>query len=423
MQLMPHQLEALEQTKNLNHVAYFYDMGLGKTFIGAEKMHRLNAQRNLLICQKSKINDWIEHFRTYYKYNVFDLTSKKQLDAFLCWQSPCVAVINYELAWRRKELLELSDYTLMLDESSLIQNDKAKQTKFVLKLASANVILLSGTPVSGKYENLWTQAHLLGWNISRDLYDKTYINYILTPDDGSGLRHRIVDKREPYRNVERLKYKLREHGAVFKKTEEVLKLPEQIFTPIYVKKTQQYSYFLEHEYIVIDEKELIGATPLTKRLYLRALASVYSNYKLQALTDFIQSTNDRIIIFYNFNDELEKLKAVAGERPVSIVNGQTKDLTAYENEDNSITLVQYQAGAMGLNLQKCNKIFYFSLPERSDLFEQSKKRIHRIGTQSTCFYYVALTTGSIDMNIYEALKHKKDYTDELFKKDINDGRL
>lgn len=423
MELMPHQLEALNQTKNLNHVAYFYDMGLGKTFIGAEKMHSLNAQKNLLICQKSKIGDWIEHFRIYYEYNVFDLTSKKQLDAFLGWQSPCVAVINYELAWRRKELLSLSDFTLMLDESSLIQNDKAKQTKFVLKLNPTNVILLSGTPVSGKYENLWTQAHLLGWDISRDLYDKTYINYILTPDDGSGFRHKIVDKRDPYKNIERLKFKLREHGAVFKKTEEVLTLPEQIFTPIYVKNTPQYSYFLEHDYLAIDDKEFIGTTPLTKRLYLRALASVYNDNKLQALTDFIQSTNDRIIIFYNFNDELEKLKAIAGERPISIINGQIKDLTAYENEEDSITLVQYQAGAMGLNLQKCNKIFYFSLPERSDLFEQSKKRIHRIGTKSACFYYVALTTGSIDMNIYGALKHKKDYTDELFKKDINDERL
>ena len=37
--------------------------GLGKTFVGAEKMYRLSRHLNLLICQKSKISDWIEHFR------------------------------------------------------------------------------------------------------------------------------------------------------------------------------------------------------------------------------------------------------------------------------------------------------------------------------------------------------------------------
>ena len=44
------------------------------------------------------------------------------------------------------------------------------------------------------------------------------------------------------------------------------------------------------------------------------------------------------------------------ERPVSVINGQRKDLTCYEKDQDSVTLIQYQAGAMGLNLQKSNKI-------------------------------------------------------------------
>ena len=63
MELLPHQIEALKETEGLNRVAYYYDMGLGKTFIGSEKMKQLNSSLNLLICQKSKINDWIQHFQ------------------------------------------------------------------------------------------------------------------------------------------------------------------------------------------------------------------------------------------------------------------------------------------------------------------------------------------------------------------------
>lgn len=381
-------------------------------------MDQLDNSLNLLICQKSKIKDWSNHIIDNYKdYQVYNLTNKKELEQFIaCARLTiyCVGIINYELSWRRKELLQLKDFTLMLDESSLIQNDQAKQTKFIMKLKPQNVILLSGTPVSGKYENLWTQAKLLGWNIDRDIYDKTYVNYRLTEDDGSGYRHWIVDKNNPYKNIERLKSKLRENGAIFMKTEEVLTLPEQIFSIINIDSTKNYKEFVKNDYTVIDNKEFIGSTSLTKRLYCRMLASSYNENKLQALSDFIQSTNDRIIVFYNFNDELEKISALT-DRPSSIVNGQIKDLSAYENEDNSVTFIQFQAGAMGLNLQKCNKIFYFSLPERSDLFEQSKKRIHRIGTNTTCFYYIPIADNTIDTKIYKALEQKRDYTDELFK--------
>jgi SNF2 family DNA or RNA helicase len=96
------------------------------------------------------------------------------------------------------------------------------------------------------------------------------------------------------------------------------------------------------------------------------------------------------------------------------VNGHEKDLDAYERHDNSITLIQYQAGAMGLNLQKANKIIYFSLPERSDLFEQSKARIHRIGQERPCFYWIMMCEGSVEEDIYETLQERRDYTDDLF---------
>ena len=160
MKLFKHQEEALEQTKDFDNVAYYLDMGLGKTFVGSEKMIQIGNKVNLLICQKSKIADWIEHFEKHYEHiQVLNLTDKKQFAAFEFVElSACVMVvgiINYELAWRRKQLLQLHDFTLMLDESSLIQNSKAKQSKFILKLQPKNVILLSGTPCSGRYENLY----------------------------------------------------------------------------------------------------------------------------------------------------------------------------------------------------------------------------------------------------------------------------
>ena len=421
MKLYEHQKEALNLTKDKNRVAYYLDMGLGKTFVGSEKMVQLGSKINLIICQKSKIADWIEHFKEYYAAEIYDLTNSGGMKYFLSYagmsetgSAVIFGVINYELAWRRKDLLQLHGFTLMLDESSLIQNQGAKQSKFILKLQPDNVILLSGTPTAGKYENLWSQIHLLGWNISENVYNRQYVNW--KKIDMGGFIHKIVDKDNPYKNVDRLKSKLREHGAVFMKTENCFNLPEQTFINQYVVTSKEYRKFMKDCLINIDEYCLVGDTALTKRLYARQLCGQYSPDKLKSFSELLESTQDRLIVFYNFNDELNVLKLIASSlsKPISEVNGHCKDLTAYDQEDNSVTFIQYQAGAMGLNLQKANKIIYFTLTDKSELFEQSKKRIHRIGQEKPCFYYIMMCKGSVEEKILQTLKMRKDFTDELF---------
>lgn len=432
IKLFNHQKEALEATENQNHVAFYHDMGLGKTFTGAEKMMDLGAKVNLIICQKSKIDDWHDHFVEHYAISqnncVYDLTDRKQLESFFknintLLDFTHIGIINYELAFRRKELLRLEHFTLMLDESSLIQNETAKQSKFILKMKPDNVILLSGTPTGGKYEKLWSQMKLLGWNISKKLFYNQYVDYHY--DDVNGFPLMVIDG---YKNEERLKRKMREHGCHFLKTDEVFDLPDKIHQTIKIDVTKEYRKFKKDCIIVLHHEtpdgkqpviELVGDTTLTKMLYERQLCGQYSKDKLKAFEDLVESTNDRLIVFYNFTAELEALEAIceAQNRPYSIVNGSSKDLTVYEQQNDSITFIQYQAGAMGLNLQKANKIVYFTPPLSSELFEQSKKRIHRIGQSKPCFYYYLTCKSSVEEKIYKTLKMRKDYTEKLFEEE------
>lgn len=414
MQLFPHQSKALDETKDFNRVAYYLDMGLGKTFVGSEKANSF-PERIVLVCQKTKIDDWIKHFREYYPLTVFDLTDKRQLEEFTGTIGKCVGVINYDLVFRRSYFAHISGFTLMLDESSIIQNETAKRSKFILKMQPENVILLSGTPTAGKYEKLWSQLRLLGWNISKDLFYKQYVETEWIEDHNSGFR---IPHVVGYKNVDRLKKKLAEHGAIFMKSEEVFDLPEQMMIPIHSKPTKEYRKFMRDEVITIEVREFIGDTILSKRIYSRMMCSYLNRERVAAFKDLVQSTEDRLIVFYNFNEELNTLQNIVFEmeRPFSIVNGSIKDLTAYEEHGDSVTFVQYQAGAMGLNLQKENKIIYFSLTDRSELFEQSKKRIHRIGQEKPCFYYLMICPGTVEEDILHTLELRKDYTDELFKK-------
>lgn len=426
MHFMPHQEDALNRTEQFNRCAYYLDMGLGKTFVGAEKMYLLNNTVNLIVCQKSKVDDWVDHMKTYYpEYRVMNLTKKSEAINFRTlvdteelykMDIQIVGVINYDLTFRRDWLLKISEFTMMLDESSLITNETAKRSKFILKMKPESVILLSGTPTAGKYERLWSQVQLLGWNITKKAF---YNSYVVTEwvENGDGFKREVITG---YKHTEHLKKKLADHGCIFMKTSEVLELPEQTEQKIFFKSTKEYRYFIKNSYLMFDDVELVGDNSLTKMLYARQLCGQYHKEKLQGLRDLVESTQDRLIVFYNFTAELDVMQRVLNDlnRPYSVVNGQKKDLTAYENANDSITFIQYQAGAMGGNYQKANKIIYYTLPlgkGSCDLWEQSKKRIHRIGQAKPCFYYYLLVKGTVEERNLAALKEGKELTDELFK--------
>lgn len=429
MKLFKHQEQVLDCTTQFNRVGYFLDMGLGKTFVGSEKMWELNTAVNIVICQKSKVQDWIEHFREFYsEYDVFNLTKKTENTMFKDMVSDkqlhkgqsrdVIGVINYDLVFRRSYMAHITGFTLLLDESQIIQNETAKRSKFVLRMQPENVILLSGTPTSGKYERLWSQVQMLGWNISKIAYWKTYIDTEWIEDHNTGYKREVVTG---YKNTDRLQRKLAEHGAVFMKTEEAFKLPEQKENNIKVECSNGYKKFMKNSYLELPDKELIGDTVLTKFLYARQLCGQYSPDKLQAFEDLVDSTGDRLIVFYNFYEELNRMVSIVEtlERPYSIVNGQTRDLTAYEDNTDSVTFIQYQAGATGLNLQKANKTIYFTLPFGKGscaIWEQSKKRTHRIGQEHACFYYYLLCKGSIEEENLINLRLGKEYNDRLFEK-------
>ena len=432
VKLFDFQKKALEETKNFNRVAYYHTMGLGKTYTGAEKAVSLLDDDHkiiLVICQKSKVDDWENHFIENYGfdtfncdccYNIFNLTKPKEYSNFLSWaenieehHAPVVGIINYDLIFRRDELSKLEHLTLLLDESSMIQNEKAKRTKCILRLHADNVVLLSGTPVGGKYEQLWSQCQLLGWNISKSDFWRKYILWREWRAAHNLFPIRIVTG---YKEVDDLKANLRAHGANFLQSEEVLTLPDQVFQTIKVQKTSEYKKLIKDGIVKVKNHELVADNPLKKLLYLRMLCGAYNTYKLQAFEDWINSNNERLVVFYNFDEELRALESIIGNsRPISEINGHNKNLENYEKYDNSITLVQPQSGAMGLNLQKARYVAYYSLPLSSELYEQSKKRIHRIGQQQTCFYYNFICEGSVEEKILDTLNRRNDFTLELFK--------
>lgn len=426
MELFGYQKAALDRVADHRDCAFYHDMGLGKTFTGAEKLMQDRCwQTALVICQKSKVNDWVDHFEENYpEANVYNLTLEAGMTLFE-WGvadpqenyhagGPVIGVINYDLIWRRPQLMDLTCFSVMFDESSLLQNTSSKRTKAAMQLAlrANSVILLSGTPVDGKYERLWSQLYMLGWHITERMFWRQYVETETTMSEGFP-----ITKVVGYKNEERLVHKMKALGCDFLKTADVLDLPEQRFLDVWCDRTKAYAKFARDHYVEAYGQEFVGDTTFGAMTAERMLAAAYSEAKLKAFEDLVSGTSDRIVVFYNFDVELDAMRdrLVKHERSMSVLNGKKHDLKAFRENNDGIVFVQYQAGAMGVNLQDAQYMVYFSPPLASSLFEQSKKRIHRVGQDKPCTYYMLKSKGTIEEKIYSTLALRQDYTEKLFE--------
>lgn len=369
----------------------------------------------------------MQHFRDNYPdWPVYDLAKPKQLEEFIAEVKEgrkAAGAISYDTLWRRDQLLKIKGLTLICDESSLISNEKAKRTKAILKMKKSgnleHIVLLSGTPIDGKYERLISQAWLLDWDITKGDF---YRRYIITRDIyvGAPMPVKVV---VGYQNEEELKENLRSHGADFLTAEECLgSLPEQTFQELYSGTPSAYKKMDKYGICDIDGEEIIGDSILTQRLRLREICSVeFNDTRAEQIKDILETCEERVLIFYNFSSERDRLLDICEKlkKPVSEISGRRKDLEAYENEENAVALLQYAAGSMGHNLQKARITIFASLPEKSEYYEQAKCRTWRQGQTRPCIYYICRSKGTIEDDISEALARKKDLTDWLF---IKEGR-
>lgn len=415
LKLYNYQQEIIEQLKPYNKVALYMEAGTGKTATSSFKAVAYNVPI-IVIAPKAVIAQWVEHFKNNHpEWWLYDLSKKQQLQDFMHAEA-CnrVGLITYGLVWRRPELLKLKGYTLILDESHNICNPTSKQTKGVMKLKYNNLILLSGTPNGGAYEKLYTQMKMLGYKPNKKQFEDRYCN-MFTMESG-GVKFKVLSKTNPYKHVDELNKILRDDlHCVFLKTNDVHELPAQRFINVPIAVTKEYKKFVKDDYIDLGEKEYIAGSPTEKLLYSRFLCGADNQNKIDVITTLLNGIEDRVIIFYNFKIEHDVLTKLCKKlkKTAFTCDGSIKQIEQFKSNDKSVLLVQYQAGATGLNLQFCNKVIYFSPTLSSNLYEQSKARTWRIGQENKCSYWKLIS--GIEIDIYNSLDKKCDYTLKLFR--------
>lgn len=146
---------------------------------------------------------------------------------------------------------------------------------------------------------------------------------------------------------------------------------------------------------------------------LRRLASTDPSRRTEL--EAILAKHDRLIIFYNYNYELNLLREILTEdgREFAEWNGQHHD--RLPEGESWAYLVQYAAGAEGWNCTSANAIVYWSMNYSYKIMEQSAGRIDRLNTEYTDLYYYYLTSRApIDLKVRAAVAEKKTFSEAGF---------
>jgi hypothetical protein len=133
----------------------------------------------------------------------------------------------------------------------------------------------------------------------------------------------------------------------------------------------------------------------------------------------LMKIHPRLIIFYNFDYELEILRTLELQTPVYEWNGHKKD--PLPDVDKWVYLVQYVAGAEAWNCVTTDAMVFYSMTYSYKNFEQSQGRIDRLDTKfRSLYYYVLVSNSIIDRGIKLSLEKKEDFNESKFMHDIGE---
>jgi hypothetical protein len=221
---------------------------------------------------------------------------------------------------------------------------------------------------------------------------------------------------EPWSSFPRVRMYLNETKLEMLRNEILVEMP-------YLKHTIKHLNYLEVGY----DKDLMKRVTKERWNFLedRPIKDAAELYRIQRriinedpsrmeMVHWVMKLHPKLIIFYNFDYELETLRGLrSGEIGVYEYNGHKKD--PLPQGESWVYLIQYVAGAEAWNCTTTNAMLLYSLTYSYKNFIQVQGRIDRLDTGFVdLYYYILVSDFKIDLGIRGSLGNKRNFNEKQY---------
>jgi ERCC4-related helicase len=430
-ELLPYQLDGIAFAIGAGRAVLADDMGLGKTIQGvgvAELLaQQAGIQKVLVICPTSLKSQWrseIERFSHRSCQLVLGSSAERarQYD-----NDEFFTVCNYEQVLRDILAIERVKWDLIiLDEGQRIKNWEAKTTNVVKRLNSTFALVLSGTPLENRLDELYSVVQFVD--------DRR-----LGPAFRFFNRHRVTDEKGKvlgYKNLEQLRENLRPILLRRTRDEVLTQLPERTTEIVRIAPTgEQLGIHTTHMRVVssIVRKPFISEMDLLRlrQALLMCRMAANSTYlctkqepsyssKLERLEELLEQLfaepDRKAVLFSEWTTMLDLVEAILQRMSLnyvrldgSVPQKQRQQLVHEFHANGECRLfLSTNAGSTGLNLQAANTVINCDLPWNPAVLEQRIARAHRMGQKHPVQAFLLVTEETLEESLLTTLAGKKD---------------
>ena len=389
MELQPHQKTALTHLRNGNIL--WGGVGSGKSRVAVAYYEKEHPDRDVYVITTAKKRDsadWEGEFA--------QITVGKEVDATM------LGTLTVD-SWNNIDKYKgVTDAFFIFDEQRLVGS--GAWVKAFLKIARGNKwVLLSATP-----GDTWLDYIPVfvanGFYKNRTEFKLEHVVY--TP-------FTKFPKVERYLNQSRL-LKNREKILVHMPHPKTTVRHSQILEMGYNE--ELYSSVIKNRWHLYQNRPIKDVTEVM--LVLRQVVNSDPS-RLNTVLDLLMEKHPKIVIFYNFNYELEILRRLGDRLDISIAEWNGHKHEEIPTSNSWVYLVQYVAGSESWNCVETDTIVFYSLTYSYKNWEQAHGRIDRLNTPfSDLFYYTLKSKSGIDAAIWRSLKAKRNFNVSDYQIDL-----
>ncbi len=416
------------------------DMGLGKTVMTLAAVELLARERGILralvVAPASVKYQWETEIRkfTTRPVQVIDGGPEARLDQYA--EPTFYRLVNYEQVVRDREAINAwKPDVIVLDEAQRIKNWEAKTSREVKKLKSRYAMVLTGTPLENKLEELYSIVQFVDERRFGPAFEFLH-------------EHRVLDADghlKGYRNLDKIREKLAPVFMRRTRGEVLTQLPARTDNTVFVELADEQRGPYEDQRIALAR--LLQKNYLTDLDRKRVLACVVAlrgicdslflfdketrcSPKLDEFAELVPELvgEHKLVVFSQWEtmvSEAAKVLDALGVGYVVLHGGlQGKDrkavLERFQTDPACKVFLSTDAGGTGLNLQTADTVVNLELPWNPAVLAQRIARVHRMGQSRPVRVINFVTRGTIEEKVMRTVEAKQGLFAGVFESDADE---